>query len=177
MPTMFERPSRRRKPDHDRNYGSIPINRAYEVVRYAMPLGAKWAITAFWIHAVITTGLAGATLAAKAQDSSQYFVSEIDLRVLVPLSLVQVALLPVSIWLYFRIVRHSKRALIGAFVTAGLIATIGIATLVLVKFQISGYEDYPLQFREPAEFILPVLHVFTLGLLCTPSLREWCDDA
>lgn len=174
---MSEYPSRRHRSDRDRDYGSVPIDRACEVTRYVMPLGAKWAITAFWINAVITAGVAGMTLATETQDSSQYFASEIDLRVLVPLSLLQVILLPVSIWLYFRIIRHSKWALIGAFVAAGLITAVEIVTFALVKFQISGYKDYPLQFREPTEFILLALHAFTLGLLCAPSLREWCDDA
>jgi len=49
-------------------------------------------------------------------------------------------------------------------------------TLVLVKAQLSGYEDYPIQFDDPRAFLPLGLSVAAVALLCAPSLREWCDS-
>src|SRR5690606_16501395 len=89
-PSMPELSPGPRGPGRYCDYGSIPIDRWYRVVRYAMPVAGRWAIAVLWLNATMACLLGGAGIvviaptAASGYDS--YFATDLDLRVLYPVS-------------------------------------------------------------------------------------------
>ncbi|WP_100447829.1 hypothetical protein [Glycomyces xiaoerkulensis] len=169
-----------RRSGRNRDYGSIPVERAYEVSRYAMPVAGRCANFAIVFNAMITgfIGVMGLQVSGSeaAADYEGPAASDVDPQVLQPLSVVQLVLAAASIWIVFRIIRQRRIALFTAFVVTGFITLIDVALLVLVKARISGFDDYDLQFQEAAEFIPLALNGLVYLLLCIPSLWEWCDE-